>query len=86
MNKEDAINKIIAHLVDLTDGAFNVYFDSDGCGSHFMIDIEDHTNSQEIVRFFSNMRKELGYHLVVRKVPKGFIHPDETDTSIGAHR
>ena len=71
LRKRDIIELIKCDLVDLTEGAFRVILDSDDGGSVINVMIEDHSNSQEILREMD--RAYPGHRLVVTKVPEGWL-------------
>jgi len=69
--KKDILNLVIADVVDLTDGPFDVTFASDDGGTHIQIAIEHHEDGQKIVeRFKTSMH---GYRVIVLKVPEGYL-------------
>lgn len=71
MRREDVIELIKSDMPDLTEGAFDVQTKSDDGGTHIAIYIEDHTNSQNILRMaFEKYREN---RIVVVKVPEGYL-------------
>lgn len=71
LSKRDIIELIKCDVVDLTEGAFRVSLDSDDGGTLINVMLEDHSNTQEIM-------KELdlaypGQRLVITKVPEGWL-------------
>ncbi len=71
LRKKDILNLVIADVVDLTDGPFDVTFASDDGGTHIQIAIEHHEDAQKIVeRFKTSMH---GYRALVLKVPAGYL-------------
>ncbi len=71
MRREDVIELIKSDMPDLTEGAFDVQTKSDDGGTHIAIYIEDHTNSQNILRItFEKYREN---RIVVVKVPEGYL-------------
>ena len=71
MRREDVVELIRVDLPDHTDGAFDVKIASDDGGSHITIFIEDHTNSQQILRSFGDRFRD--QRIIVAKVPEGFL-------------
>ena len=71
MRREDVVELIRVDLPDYTDGAFDVKIESDDGGAHITIFIEDHTNSQKILRSFGDRFKD--QRIIVAKVPEGFL-------------
>ena len=71
LNKKDILSLIISDVVDLTDGPFDVTFESDDGGTHIQVAIECHKDAQKIVeRFKTNAH---GYRVLVLKVPDGYL-------------
>ena len=71
MRREDVVELIKVDLPDHTDGAFDVKIESDDGGTHITILIEDHTNSQQILRLFSDRFDD--QRILVAKVPEGYL-------------
>ena len=71
MRREDAVELIRVDLPDHTLGAFDVKIESDDGGAHITIYIEDHSNSQKILRAFSERFND--HRIIVAKVPEGFL-------------
>lgn len=71
MNHRDIESLIIADVIDLTDGAFDVTFESDDCGTHIQIAVEKHEDAGTIVTHFSI--NAFGYNILVLKVPEGYL-------------
>ena len=71
MNKRDIESLIIADVIDLTEGAFDVNFESDDGGTHIQIAIEKHEDAASIVSHFSI--NAFGYRILVLKVPTGYL-------------
>ncbi len=71
MRREEVIELIKTDMPDLTDGAFDVQSKTDDGGTHIAIYIEDHTNSQNILKVtFEKYREN---RIVVMKVPEGYL-------------
>ena len=71
MRREDVVELIKVDLPDHTDGAFDVKIESDDGGTHITIRIEDHTNSQQILKLFSDRFND--QRIIVAKVPEGYL-------------
>ena len=71
MRREDVVELIRVDLPDHTEGAFDVKIASDDGGTHITILIEDHTNAQQILRFFGERFKD--QRIIVAKVPEGYL-------------
>ena len=71
MRLKDIVELIRVDMPDHTEGAFDVKIKSDDGGSHITIYIEDHTNSQNILREFSDRFKDS--RIIVAKVPEGYL-------------
>ena len=71
MLRKDVVELIRVDLPDFTEGAFDVKIESDDGGTHITIFIEDHTNSQQILRGFSSRFSD--QRIIVTKVPEGFL-------------
>ena len=71
MRREDVVELIRVDLPDYTEGAFDVDIKSDDGGSHIVISVEDHTDSQRILREFSDRFSE--QRIIVLKVPEGYL-------------
>ena len=71
LRKKDIQSLVIADVVDLTDGPFNVSFESDDGGTHIQVSIEKHKDASKIVKHFS--KNNLGYTVLVLKVPQGYL-------------
>lgn len=71
MRREDVVELIKVDLPDHTDGAFDVKIESDDGGTHITVFVEDHTNSQQILKSFSDRFK--GHRIIVANVPEGYL-------------
>ena len=71
LNKKDILSLIISDVVDLTDGPFDVTFESDDGGTHIQVAIECHDDAQKITTHF-NVGTH-GYRILILKVPPGYL-------------
>ena len=71
LRREDVVELIRVDLPDYTEGAFDVKIASDDGGTHITISIEDHANSQQILRSFGDRFKD--HRIIVAKVPEGYL-------------
>jgi len=71
LRREDVVELIKVDLPDHTDGAFDVKIESDDGGTHITILIEDHTNSQQILKAFGDRFSD--QRIIVAKVPEGYL-------------
>ena len=72
MKKSDTVELIRVDMPDHTDGAFDVRIESDDGGTHIAIYVENHNDSHNIMRVFSNRFKD--HRIILMKVPTGFLH------------
>ena len=72
MRREEVIELIKSDMPDLTDGAFCVKAESDDGGTHIAIYIEDHSDSQKVLR--ETFEKYQENRIVVLKVPEGYLN------------
>ena len=71
LSKRDIIELIKCDIVELSEGAFRVLLDSDDGGTLINVMLEDHSNTQEIMRELD--RAYPGHRLVITKVPHGWL-------------
>jgi len=71
LTKRDIENLVIADVIELTDGAFDVSFESDDGGTHVQIAIEKHSDAPKLSNHFN--RNDLGYRVLILKVPSGYL-------------
>ena len=62
---------MIADVVELTEGNFQVTFESDDGGTHIQVAIEKHQDGPSLTSHFSI--SQLGYRVLVLKVPPGYL-------------
>jgi len=71
MRLKDAVEVIRCDIPDLTEGAFDVAIESDDGGSHIVVRIEYHEDSQKIM---AHLNKEYPKsRIIVMLVPEGWI-------------
>ena len=71
LDKKDVESLVIADVIDLTNGCFDVTFESDDSGTHIQVALENHEDAPKIVKHFST--NTLGYKVLVLKVPRGYL-------------
>lgn len=71
MRREDVIELIRVDMPDYTDGAFDIKLESDDGGTHIVIRIDDHENSQKILRELSCRFKS--HRIIIMLVSKGSL-------------
>lgn len=71
LTKRDIENLVIADVIELTDGAFDVSFESDDGGTHIQVAIEKHSDAAKLSSHFN--RSDLGYRVLILKVPSGYL-------------
>ena len=62
---------VIADVIDLTDGKFEVTFESDDGGNHVQVAIEKHDDAQALIDHF--IINKLGHRVLILKVPPGYL-------------
>ena len=72
MRLKDIVELIKVDMPDHTDGAFDVAIQSDDGGTHITISIEDHKDSQKILKAFTDRFK--GTRLIIMLVPLESLH------------
>ena len=72
MKKSDTVELIMVDMPDHTEGAFDVRIESDDGGTHIVIYIEDHSESQKILDSFTKRFQD--HRILLMKVPYGFLH------------
>jgi len=72
MRQKDTVELIRVDMPDHTTGAFDVKIESDDGGSHIVIYIDDHANSQDILGIFSERFSD--HRIIIMLAPKGSIH------------
>tara|TARA_R110001583_G_scaffold31043_8_gene106605 strand:+ start:3613 stop:3855 length:243 start_codon:yes stop_codon:yes gene_type:complete len=71
--KRDIENLVIADVIEITDGAFDVSFESDDGGTHIQVAIEKHSDAPKLSSHFNRNDLELGYRVLILKVPIGYL-------------
>ena len=71
LRKRDIENLVIADVIEMTEGAFDVSFESDDGGTHIQVSIEKHDDAQKLTKHF--LINQLGYRVLVLKVPPGYL-------------
>lgn len=71
LSNKDILDLVIADVVDLTDGPFDVIFTSDDGGTHIQVSIEHHKDAQKIIKYL-NIDIH-GYRVLILKVPDGYL-------------
>ena len=71
MRKKDLVNLILSDLPDLTDGPFKVEIESDDGGTHIVIYIENHDDSQRVLYSMTDSYPQ--ERIILMKVPEGYI-------------
>ena len=71
LRKRDIENLVIADVIEITEGAFDVSFESDDSGTHIQVSIEKHDDAHKLTKHF--LINQLGYRVLVLKVPPGYL-------------
>ena len=71
MRLKDTVELIKSDVIDLTDGPFHVDIQSDDGGTHVVVQLEWHQDSQKILDFMSKNYKNI--RIIVMKIPEGTL-------------
>jgi len=72
MRLKDIAELIKSDVIDLTDGPFHVDIQSDDGGTHIVIQLEWHQDSQKILNFMSKNYKET--RIIIMNIPEGTLN------------
>jgi hypothetical protein len=71
MRLKDIVELIKSDVIDLTDGPFHVDIQSDDGGTHIVVQLEWHQDSQKILSFLSKHYPST--RTIVMKIPEGTL-------------
>jgi hypothetical protein len=71
MRLKDIAELIKSDVIDLTDGPFHVDIHTDDAGTHIVVQLEWHQDSQKTLRFLTNAYPST--RIVILKVPEGSL-------------
>jgi predicted protein tyrosine phosphatase len=71
LKREDVVELIRVDMPDHTDGAFDIRIESDDGGTHIVIYIDEHKDSQKIMKSFSKRFEDS--RIIIMKVPEGYL-------------
>jgi hypothetical protein len=74
MRLKDIVELIMVDMPDYTEGAFDVRIESDDGGTHIVIAIDNHKNSNKILDVFSSRFNDS--RVIVMKVPEGSLYSE----------
>ena len=72
MRLKDIAELVKSDVIDLTEGAFHVDIQSDDGGTHIVVQIEFHKDSQKILKFLHENYPKT--RIIVMKIPVGTLH------------
>jgi hypothetical protein len=71
MRLKDIIELIKSDVIDLTDGPFHVEIQADDGGTHVVVQLEWHQDSQKTLSFLSKNYPDV--RILVMKIPEGTL-------------